>query len=97
MEENIQNEKKQLLKPKNDVVFQWLFNQKNEKITWNKSNKRNKRIWNKVEDTRDEKSAISIDRRSGIHYTRITKGKERIWKKQRQCKGTMDDVLGWPK
>ena len=33
MEENIQNEKKQLLKPKNDVVFQWLFNQKNEKIT----------------------------------------------------------------
>ena len=33
MEENIQNEKKQLLKPKNDVVFQCLFNQKNEKIT----------------------------------------------------------------
>ena len=33
MEENIQNEKKQLLKPKNDVVFQCLFNQENEKIT----------------------------------------------------------------
>ena len=33
MEENIQNEKKELLKPKNDVVFQCLFNQKNEKIT----------------------------------------------------------------
>ena len=84
MEENIQNEKKELLKPKNDVVFQWLFNQKNEKITWNKSNKRNKRIWNKVEDTRDEKSAISIDRRSWIHYTRITEGKKGIWEKQRK-------------
>ena len=77
MEENIQNEKKQLLKPKNDVVFQWLFNQKNEKITWNKSNKRNKRIWNKVEDKRDEKSTISIDRRSWIHYTRINRTKSR--------------------
>ena len=33
MEENMQNEKKELLKPKNDVVFQCLFNQKNEKIT----------------------------------------------------------------
>ena len=33
MEESIKEEKKDLLKPKNDVVFQCLFNQKNEKIT----------------------------------------------------------------
>ena len=30
---NQKGEEKQLLKPKNDIVFQSLFNQKNEKIT----------------------------------------------------------------
>ena len=81
MEENIQNEKKELLKPKNDVVFQWLFNQKNEKITWNKSNKRNKRIWNKwkIQETKNpqlvltEEAEFIILELTGLNQEEINK------------------------